>query len=769
MHSGPAGWPRPAARRPSGPGAIAADAITAAKIAAGAIIATKISADAVVAGKIAADAITAREIAADSITASEIAADAVTAVKILAGSVTATKIGADAVTAGKIAADAITAREIAADAITANEIQAGAVTASELAVGAVTADKIQTGVLEAGYTLTGQLDVTGAIRVADSSWTPEQGLVFPGSLVLPSVAGSPASINANITARSLTVEKDLNILGTTNKVSGQLVLANGVTNPTVAPTVFSTVPSVSTFAMAYGSIYYGAVPHHSDVNIVVTAEAFYGGKIQGFDKTTGAPVYLADQKAWGTGGPVGFNPYGGITRIGTDYFVLGQDSARSYNWYIYKLDSSFNKVAEYLWYGGNPPGRPAIGNDGTNIMTAFTDGTSTILVNYYSTALAGGASESYNLFPNLGNSDMSSVAKGAFDFGTTKVLLGVAANGIFVTSPAPSPVRDDSLLISPPAAMRGSVWLDGRFWTFDKDGRWYKHGKNPATQSVVASYTWYDGNATGGTHETMESPASTAFSLPPRSWVGITTQTPPDSGSSAVNVDKANQVGIYAGVAGGARRRQAYPGLAADGITGITTYQTDLLTTNGIAASSITTNGFVGSTTSPGSVKSADGSFVVNGDGTGSWAAVRPAGEITMFGGAAAPNGWLLCRGQSVLRTDYPQLFIAIGTTYGSVDGTHFSLPNFSGRGPMGVGSADSGSIGNAYSLGQKFGHEGTQAHGHNTNVGWAENPTLNWTFGNGTTPRNVNLSSVVASSSYGAGNAENISPILGVNFIIKT
>lgn len=52
------------------------------------------------------------------------------------------------------------------------------------------------------------------------------------------------------------------------------------------------------------------------------------------------------------------------------------------------------------------------------------------------------------------------------------------------------------------------------------------------------------------------------------------------------------------------------------------------------------------------------------------------AGMMKPYGAAAAPAGWLLCDGTSYLRTDYPALFTAIGTTYGSADGTHFNVPN---------------------------------------------------------------------------------------------
>lgn len=64
---------------------------------------------------------------------------------------------------------------------------------------------------------------------------------------------------------------------------------------------------------------------------------------------------------------------------------------------------------------------------------------------------------------------------------------------------------------------------------------------------------------------------------------------------------------------------------------------------------------------------------------------VVPAGALMPYAGASAPAGWLLCQGQSVLRADYPALFTAIGTTYGSADGTHFNVPDMRGRVPFGV------------------------------------------------------------------------------------
>lgn len=65
--------------------------------------------------------------------------------------------------------------------------------------------------------------------------------------------------------------------------------------------------------------------------------------------------------------------------------------------------------------------------------------------------------------------------------------------------------------------------------------------------------------------------------------------------------------------------------------------------------------------------------------------ALPPIGSLMLFAGAAAPQGWLLCQGQSLARADYPDLFAVLGTTYGSEDSTRFTLPDLRDRVPMGA------------------------------------------------------------------------------------
>ena len=67
-------------------------------------------------------------------------------------------------------------------------------------------------------------------------------------------------------------------------------------------------------------------------------------------------------------------------------------------------------------------------------------------------------------------------------------------------------------------------------------------------------------------------------------------------------------------------------------------------------------------------------------------------GEIRMYGGAYAPEGWVLCDGSrydGTAGTAYKNLYDVLGTAYGDGDGTSndFNVPDMRGRVPLGVGT----------------------------------------------------------------------------------
>lgn len=85
-----------------------------------------------------------------------------------------------------------------------------------------------------------------------------------------------------------------------------------------------------------------------------------------------------------------------------------------------------------------------------------------------------------------------------------------------------------------------------------------------------------------------------------------------------------------------------------------------------------------------------------------------PTGAMTMFGGTAAPDGYFMCDGSALDRTEEAALFAVIGTTYGVGSGSNsFSLPDFRGAFPVAPGA-------NGFNgLGQEG---GTTTHSHDLN-----------------------------------------------------
>lgn len=202
------------------------------------------------------------------------------------------------------------------------------------------------------------------------------------------------------------------------------------------------------------------------------------------------------------------------------------------------------------------------------------------------------------------------------------------------------------------------------------------------------------------------------------------------------------------------------------------------------------------STMTAGQVEALEGSsgtpsssnkYLTEGDKTGS---NMPTGSITMFGVASAPTGWVLCDGASYLHTDYPALFSAIGTTFGSADGTHFNVPDMRGRAPIGTGTGTGGGAsgtglpvgGAALTARALAAWTGEQTHtlvisempahdhtasGYAVSDGVAPHNATGNLYANGSAAASGQPGSVPSQGGDGAHN--NIQPVMTLSFIIKT
>lgn len=165
---------------------------------------------------------------------------------------------------------------------------------------------------------------------------------------------------------------------------------------------------------------------------------------------------------------------------------------------------------------------------------------------------------------------------------------------------------------------------------------------------------------------------------------------------------------------------------------------------------------------------------------TSQLSAAVPSGAIMPYAGSTAPSGWLLAFGQAVSRTTYADLFTAIGTTYGTGDGsTTFNLPDLRGRAPRGVdnmgGTAANritsggsgitgttlGAAGGVESVTLTTAQLASHTHTSGANASGGLN-TANYNTNGGNSPLNT--------GSAGSGNAHNnTGPTIMLNYIIKT
>jgi microcystin-dependent protein len=148
-----------------------------------------------------------------------------------------------------------------------------------------------------------------------------------------------------------------------------------------------------------------------------------------------------------------------------------------------------------------------------------------------------------------------------------------------------------------------------------------------------------------------------------------------------------------------------------------------------------------------------------------------PVARVEPYAGPTAPAGWLLCDGSAVSRTTYPQLFAAIGTTYGAGNGsTTYNLPNARGRTLVGRDTAQPefdvlGETGGAkthtLTTAQMPSHTHTQATKNAGTVTGNEVGKGDSSVGTAVTGNGIH-------STGGGGAHNNLQPYLTVNYIIR-
>ena len=202
-----------------------------------------------------------------------------------------------------------------------------------------------------------------------------------------------------------------------------------------------------------------------------------------------------------------------------------------------------------------------------------------------------------------------------------------------------------------------------------------------------------------------------------------------------------------------------------------------------------------------------------------------PAGCVMMWAGTTLPSGWLLCDGSLKNKTDYPDLFTILNSTYGPQTSDKFRLPNFINNFPKGDSinlAGDTGGqkdfaitkenlppISHSHSIGHNHsidhGHDSSETsedgkHRHDTNIDYgsggggtdnyagstwnAANGTVNTSYqadhkhvtytpafdgdSGGASTGNSGSSPTPTSTAYKSKKIDNVPPFLSIPYIIK-
>ena len=152
-------------------------------------------------------------------------------------------------------------------------------------------------------------------------------------------------------------------------------------------------------------------------------------------------------------------------------------------------------------------------------------------------------------------------------------------------------------------------------------------------------------------------------------------------------------------------------------------------------------------------------------------------GEIRIFAGNFAPNGWMFCQGQLLPIDQYDTLFNLIGTTYGGDGQQTFALPNLSSRLPIHQGGGfNIGSLGGAEQVTLTVGQLPSHSHvAQGATAGTSNSPNGNFWAGTSAlgqfvegTAADETMAPGVMGHTGGGQPHDNMVPFLGLNFILS-
>lgn len=157
--------------------------------------------------------------------------------------------------------------------------------------------------------------------------------------------------------------------------------------------------------------------------------------------------------------------------------------------------------------------------------------------------------------------------------------------------------------------------------------------------------------------------------------------------------------------------------------------------------------------------------YILSGGIIGGGGGNAPIGSVMIWHGSTAPSSYLICDGTTYSKSQYPDLYDALGSDY-QLSAEQFKVPDFRGLVPIGAGThQDANSKPKTFTLGTEYGE-----YEHGLSI--SELPRTNVIFvgtgGNFTSAYDGTGGGVFSADQHGGASHNNIQPSLTVNFIIK-
>lgn len=492
---------------------------------------------------------------------------------------------------------AVDGADIEANSIVAGKIVAGAIGAEELAAAIVLASLIKTA--ESGTRV--EMDEHG-IRAYKGD-----DLIF----YVPT-DGSDVYIDAEVLARGLTVTGDAEFRGAANVLAGGgvLTLGEGIENPVTKPGV-SPGWETETFTGSEAPVF--ASEYTTTGGAGGATAVVYMASIWGFlewDASTRTLLRIKD-----TSGVI--NGITGLASWGSYLYAVGTHPTTGLIRVVRFLKTTLAHDASYdaVSYPFGSARVSTLSFDGTNLVILQVDDSGYFRWNKYDSTMTKVGSTVTTTFAEI--PDAWDHKTGSFDFGAWRlVAVDPVGSTAHVLDSTGTHKTDECF----PVYGGYMFWWDGSIFrsgfsstqggspytlTFAKHTSWTWAAATSDTLWV--GYSWYDSNATGGTHETAISPKQ-SLTMPRRKRILVSMPTLPGGGGT----DDPNNRRVYV------THSSTEPASSAMKLqTTTASASTYISSYNSGGAAPPTSNNFPA--TSSAEIKSNSGSWSLKGDGTASF------------------------------------------------------------------------------------------------------------------------------------------------------